>query len=69
MYEGMKGEYFSMSGRATYLTYVSSLVTASSNGAFYIVYISLPLCQHTKNASKRGGKASIEKGIKGALRI
>ena len=36
------------------MTYVSSLVTASSNRAFYIVYISLPLCQYTKNASKWG---------------
>ncbi len=68
MYEGMKGSYLSMSGRAAYLTYASGL-GASSNGASFNQIHNNTDSANTQKTRQNGGKASIEKGVKGAQRI
>ena len=65
----MKGEYRKRrQGRAACLTYVSGL-DAFSNGASFNQIHNNTDSTNTQKTRQNGGKASIEKGVKGALRI
>ena len=64
-----EGEYRKRrQGRAAYLTYVSGL-DAFSNGASFNQIHNNTDSTNTQKTRQNGGKASIEKDVKGALRV
>ena len=64
-----EGEYRKRrQGRVAYLTYVSGL-DAFSNGASFNQIHNNTDSTNTQKTRQNGEKASIEKGVKGALRI